>query len=453
MPRRSRGCQACRQRRIGCDGTLPSCRQCLLTNRTCSGPVQGTIIINQTEEVTSRYSRRSQTQSIFTVFSRPTLTPIFSQAFISEFLLFLTSTPDTPARPTWLRLLGDIPGDEKGSSLDLSLQALATAYCGVAAKNHSAVMEACRIYGEALSQHSKDISQRSKVPMTVIIYTSVVLSLFEAVWPTNLAAYAIHLNAARKMLAMADNDLAQNKLLRKVAVHVQYQALFMMIASPLGDEPIESETELWTDASRYPSEEIEGVSDKLMVQLFSLGKFFSANTFNAGDASLHLDSISSTIDGIWSEYMSEAILRNEIMHNNSEGETMYRDGATAMNIAYYAASQMVLLLAQSLVIVSTHPMQRIEEHAQVILNCASFLYRMRKYIGCACFAMFLPVTLVALCSPSCEHKHTARLFLTNQIQDTEFTGLRSIAVRRIDALSPCVMRRIKVIGRIHSYSS
>lgn len=227
MPRRSRGCQACRQRRIGCDGALPSCRQCLITNRSCSGPVQGTIIIDQTDSVALRYrrARLEPHRAPAPITQQPSSRAIFSQAFIAQFLAFMTSIPEMPHKPTWLRQFGDIPTDEKGSPLDLALQAVATAYCGVVAKNHSAVMEACRMYGDALYRHSKAISRGSGPSDAVTIYTSVVLSLFEAVWPTNMGSYAIHLNAARKMLAAVDYTLGQNELLREVAVHVQYQTV------------------------------------------------------------------------------------------------------------------------------------------------------------------------------------------------------------------------------------
>jgi len=230
MPRRSRGCQACRQRRIGCDGTLPSCRQCLLTNRLCSGPVQGSIIINQTEHVASRYKRnRGPSQcrppSRASIVLQPSPRTILSLAFISEFTSYASSAIEALSGHTWLLQLGNLSHSERSPVLDLSLQATATAYCGMVARDRSVVIEATRMYGEAMSQHARAISHVSKTPTRTLIYTSVNLSIFETVCATNASAYSTHLDAARRMLTSSTADFAQDQLLRQIAVHVHNQTV------------------------------------------------------------------------------------------------------------------------------------------------------------------------------------------------------------------------------------
>lgn len=230
MPRRSRGCQACRQRRIGCDGTLPSCRQCLLTNRVCSGPTQGSIIINQTEHVASRYNRnRGPSQhrppSRASIIPQPSPKTILSLAFISEFTSYASSAIEELSGYTWLLQLSNLSHSERTPALDLSLQATATAYCGMAARNRSVVIEATRMYGEAISHHARAISHVSKTPTRTLIYTSVILSIFETVCATNGSAYSAHLEAARRMLTSSTADVAQNQLLRQIAVHVHNQTV------------------------------------------------------------------------------------------------------------------------------------------------------------------------------------------------------------------------------------
>jgi len=228
MPRRSRGCKACRQKRIGCDGTLPSCRQCLLAHRLCSGPIHGPIIINQTDVITSRYrqvSPPSQQRTTSCMVHQPSPRAVILLALVSQFIHFLTSANEGPSIRPWLYALDDIPLAERGPVLDLALQATATAFCGVTSKNHAAVMEACKSYGKALSRYSSAISQAAGTSLTSKICTSVILSLFEAMWPTNPTAYAVHLAACWKMLDSAGSELEESAVLRQIAVHVQNQAV------------------------------------------------------------------------------------------------------------------------------------------------------------------------------------------------------------------------------------
>ena len=235
MPQRSRGCQECRKRRVGCDRTLPFCRQCLLTNRVCSGAMEGAIMIDQTAKTIFRYRQKSVhlgSRSSAMTF-QPSSNPIVSLALVSNFISFVTSLTDVASRPGFLQRLGALPVDDKGPALDLAMQAAAWAYCGVESRNHAAVMESCRIYGEALSLHSAAISQRSYSSDPSLIYTSVILSLFEAVWSTNIAAYGTHLAAARNMLGSVGREHSQNQLLKQIAMHVQYQTVRILRASVL----------------------------------------------------------------------------------------------------------------------------------------------------------------------------------------------------------------------------
>jgi hypothetical protein len=227
MPRRSRGCQACRQRRIGCDGKLPSCRQCLITNRICSGPIQNALIIDQTEAVTARYKQASApvNQRSTAMIRQPSSKAVVSLSYVSEFMTFLTPTTEGPVGRPWLDGLQDISLDQRGPTLDISLDAAATVFCGISAKNDVVIMEACRLYGNALSRLSTAISRGPGVPSLATICTSVILSLFETIWSTNTLAYATHLMAARKMISMADLELAQNRMVRDLGVYIQCQTV------------------------------------------------------------------------------------------------------------------------------------------------------------------------------------------------------------------------------------
>lgn len=228
MPRRSRGCKECRQKRIGCDGGSPSCRLCLLAHRRCSGTLDGPIVIDQTKFIASRCQQTSQAPPHTTTLQmirHPSDRAITSLAFVSHFIHFLTSTGEGPSRRPWPYAINEMPVDAKGPALDLAMQAAATAYCGVASKNPLAVREACELYGKALSQYSSVLSYVSGTSTTSKICTAVILSIFEAIWPTNPTAYATHLTACRELLASAGSELEDNSVLRQVAIHVQYQAV------------------------------------------------------------------------------------------------------------------------------------------------------------------------------------------------------------------------------------
>lgn len=208
------------------------CQRCRKHNLKCTGPVQGPIIINQTSNVTSRYGKtKPSTKSrAVALLGQPSHKAIISRAFLSEFITSVTSIADTPTKPAWLTQLDDIPRDQRDPVLDLALQATATAYCAVQERNFPVIQDACRMYGEALSEHSKSIFRLSEGPTTAVICTSVVLSLFEAIWPTAYDTYCIHLTAARGMLAvlvprLSQSDVSHTRLLRQVYTHVLYQSV------------------------------------------------------------------------------------------------------------------------------------------------------------------------------------------------------------------------------------
>lgn len=231
MPRRSRGCQACRLKRIGCDGASPSCRQCLLAHRPCSGPVQGPIIINQTDMITSRYGQGmsvSRHKTASPMIPQPSSTAMVSLALVAQFIYFLTSANESPSKRPWLYAVDDISVAQRGPALDLAMQAAATAFWGVNSKDRAAVVDATHLYGKALSCHSSALAQSSKASITSKICTSVILSLFEAIWPTNPAAYAVHLAACGEMLRSSDLELEENIVLRQIAMHVQYQSVWSL---------------------------------------------------------------------------------------------------------------------------------------------------------------------------------------------------------------------------------
>jgi hypothetical protein len=227
MTRKSRGCRECRQRRIGCDGGVPACRQCTVTNRQCSGPVKGAIIFDQSRALAARFGKDSSSAPRSDgglVVCREPAGSSLAITIVPRFVSFLTLASNRPSKLPWLCRLDDISLGERGSALGLSLDAVATVYFGVTNKDPSAVMEARRMYGAAISRQYLEVHQDSGVPSTGTICAATVLSLFESMLPTSIEAYSGHLSAARNMLRLVCKDFCRNLLLRQVAMHVRYQS-------------------------------------------------------------------------------------------------------------------------------------------------------------------------------------------------------------------------------------
>ncbi|KAF2676213.1 hypothetical protein K458DRAFT_380342 [Lentithecium fluviatile CBS 122367] len=62
MPKaqRSRACQQCRERRVKCDETAGFCQQCRRLGLACSGPLQGSVIIDMTDRVAKPRQRKKR---------------------------------------------------------------------------------------------------------------------------------------------------------------------------------------------------------------------------------------------------------------------------------------------------------------------------------------------------------------------------------------------------------
>ncbi|KAH8898788.1 hypothetical protein GQ53DRAFT_359899 [Thozetella sp. PMI_491] len=421
MPRRSRGCGECRQRRIGCDGGLPSCRQCIITNRACSGPVQHALIIDQTQAIAARHkpgatavSRRPKVMT-----PQPSHAVFTSMGFISEFMTFLTPATDGPAGRPWLYGLDDIPQSQRGPALDVSLKATATVFCGIFAKNDVVVMEARQVYGHALSKQSTAISKTSGVPTVATICTTVILSLFETIWSTSTAAYAAHLLAARRMMSMADLRVSQHQLIRDLGVYTQCQTLFTMIIAP--DAYLAAAREYPCDGiARYRLNTMATASDRLFTELFRLGELLVSK--DHAEPGVNLDQISQSLDEIWLDiHVETALLRGEVPYDLG-GKSSFPDAITAITVALYASARMLWHLVQPAPLEERRA--EIEHKGQAILNCATFLST--QHVNCASLRMCFPLSLVSLHSTSSEQCTAAHIFLGNWLRATPFTGVCAI---------------------------
>ncbi|KAI8720178.1 Zn(2)-C6 fungal-type domain-containing protein [Fusarium sp. LHS14.1] len=424
MPRRSRGCAACRRRRIGCDGELPNCRQCRITNRQCSGPVQGALVIDQTDRIIPKNRPKPE------MIHQPSNQSMFAHAFINEFISFITARSEQARRQSWLTELQSGSMAEQGPALELSMQATALAYCGTVSGNPAAVREACNIYGRALSKHSRSLTHDLSSPKAASLGTCVMLSFFEAICSTNPVAYGTHLQAAKKMLALMP-CVAGHKdelVIWQLGQHVQSQSLFVMLATPnqyLQHAPVPSNWTKVAETEEHPATSQQGV-DRLMHDLFYLADVLVRKTHTT-DTDIPLDAdIIPEIDRLWLEFQDQATQLGELIQWPVPSGAQYHDPFIAMVVAYFGASWVLLSIVEPRI--SDH---QLAESCDAILESSRFLGG--KNLGCAHLRMFFPLTLVAMYGPCSTQRKAADRLLGQRIQSTAFKGMGSVAIGRVQS--------------------
>ncbi|RSL51158.1 hypothetical protein CEP54_011570 [Fusarium duplospermum] len=422
MPRRSRGCAACRRRRIGCDGELPVCRQCRIMNRQCSGPLQGALVIDQTDRIITKNRPKPE------MIHQPSNQSMFAHAFINEFISFITARNEQSRRQSWLTELQSGSMAEQGPALELSMQATALAYCGTVSGNPAAVREACNIYGRALTKHSRSLTHDLSSPKAASLGTCVMLSFFEAICSTNPVAYGTHLQAAKKMLALMPcvAGYKDELVIWQLGQHVQSQSLFVMIATPdqyLQHAPVPACWTRTTETEEQPATSQQGVG-RLMYDLFYLTDVLVRRSCTA-ETDTHLNTdIIPEIDQLWFEFKEQATQLGELIQWPVPSGAQYQDPFIAMVVAYFGASWVLLSVLESHI--CNH---QLEDSCHAILESSRFLRG--KNLGCAHLRMFFPLTVVAMYGPCSEHRETAYRLLGQRIQNTAFKGMGAVAISRV----------------------
>lgn len=447
MPRRSRACAECRSRRIGCDGASPSCYQCVVTKRSCSGPIQGVIILDETLKTSKRLSRRpAATRCEQTVADphQPSCRAFMSTAFVSHFVSFFTSTDNGPPRRTWLHAMCDTGQGSSRALLALALEATATAFCGVMEKNFTLVADASKLHGTVLSQYKSLHNDGS--PATTRLCISVILSLLEAIWPTSQDGYYVHLQACWIMLTTSNLSEGENLfILKQITTHIAYQTVRNISAAfscnlltryqllVIGTAPshfqnaIISNQNFWGALFGIQREHQRPVADRLLVDMFRLLQLLGQNQAMGSDSWQVVQHISSNIEALSAEHELRRLTSSD-SNMSASSNKQYFESFTAMTAAYVSAARILLSVAQSLLSgcdcgIST-------EYSRDILNSSHFLQS--QDIGCAYVRMFLPITVVALYSPSNEQRSMARDILTISCYQASFSGLSSLSLERIN---------------------
>lgn len=176
------------------------------------------------------------------------------------------------------------------------------------------------------------------------------------------------------------------------------------------------------------------VIDRLVLKIFETQELPS-HEFSKNDTSSRLDDIGIEVDKLWAEYQEDAGRRNHPITRFSNDCIEYRDGVTAMTVAYFAVARILLSKNSSLTATkdpgSSGSSGSSDDHGKTVLDCARFLTS--KNIGCAYLRMFFPLTLVAIHSSSSDQRLAACDLIESWRYSTSFGGLSLKALDTIHA--------------------
>ncbi|KAH7312626.1 hypothetical protein B0I35DRAFT_481070 [Stachybotrys elegans] len=275
------------------------------------------------------------------------------------------------------------------------------------------------------------MAQPNGPPTAALICTSVVLSLFEAIWPSSLDGYAAHLTAARNLtsdtpgLAQTQTNTAQTELLRQVHVHILYQSILTAFTCPTechdsGEFATKSLSAILP--SDPSSEKSQPLADRLVTQLLRLGKLVCVLASGCEeDALFELQAIENHLKILWDEHVQDKARRRGPDNHGRPEETDIDIDAFFLVPAYFASTTILLSFAQSST--SSCDAEAVETQHQIILDSAITLLTTLGGISSAYLPMYLPIALVALHSASPERRATASSLLESHQQPIIFRGL------------------------------
>lgn len=164
-----------------------------------------------------------------------------------------------------------------------------------------------------------------------------------------------------------------------------------------------------------------------MLEIFALQKLLSQSHSFKDDIVCSHD-INGRIENMWADYKAEIKQHDDRILLSSCSTSPYYDAFSALTVACFSAARILLSRVCSLSARCPSAESFETTHGQVILECHSYL--LPKHIGCAYLRMFLPLTTVALYSPSLSQSNLAYTNLDDALRKP-FSGLSSMAVERI----------------------
>jgi hypothetical protein len=337
---------------------------------------------------------------------------MINEAFYAKFLAYFTSDGegrDIQNKMTWLHRLPSMSTDGTNTALTLALRATATAYCGSETRNPTVLEQAWKYYGQALQAHARILARQRLAKQEIdkevtvhMVSTSVMLSLFEAMQSTTSEAYREHINGAVKMLEVTGPGQCLEGVLCQLFFHIRTQMAFVYLTTQKSEAiPVKKILVENLSYRRLP------IFQQLMSHIATLAEIYVAKTSPGSkqqliDLSVY-EFVKREVEALWLEYQEQAESRSEqLLFVAENGYTMFRDGFTALCVAYFSAARVLFkVLAPRVAATYIDPI----DHFDSILSSARFLKT--KRIGCAYMRMATPLYLVSLHSPNVEQRTQA----------------------------------------------
>ncbi|KAH3920060.1 hypothetical protein HBI56_034460 [Parastagonospora nodorum] len=426
MPPRTRACAVCRRKRIKCDATLPRCLMCRRLGAECPGLDDGPLFIDMTKK--ARHGMQKRKRKLFVDikpvpelearrshvnFDRISQQAVVTEAFYDRFLSHFTSEgdgKDIRNKKSWLHRLPQLSVDGTNDALTFAVQATAFSYCAAETNNPALARHAWDLYGRAMQRHGRFLARSRSAATAVTLHmisTSVLFSFFEAMQATNVDAYRSHVYGAAKMFEVTDPRQCSEGVLCQIFFHIRTQLAFAQLTSN-GERTAIDVKKILHDTLDY--EELP-IFQRLTTQFTKL-----ADAYNEVESSVarskrthvldveHLQVFEDEIKSLWDEYTESAARSGDILtwHEPSTSTTHFRDGFTALTVAYFSATRLLLFL--------TGP-QHEASHSGLADDCRSILqaalYLQTCSVGCAYMRMAAPLLLVALHTPVTKQKMVA----------------------------------------------
>lgn len=167
---------------------------------------------------------------------------------------------------------------------------------------------------------------------------------------------------------------------------------------------------------------------RLVLEIFILQKLLSQSRSLNDDIIACSDDINGRIENMWADYKAGVNQHGGQILLSSCSTSPYYDAFSALTVACFSAARILLSKVRSLSARCPSAESLEKTNSQVILECHSYL--LPKHIGCAYLRMFLPLTIVALYSPSLSQSNLAHTTLNDSLRKP-FGGLSSMAIERI----------------------
>ncbi|OJJ51283.1 hypothetical protein ASPZODRAFT_127339 [Penicilliopsis zonata CBS 506.65] len=439
---RSRGCMACRKRKIKCDESQPVCSQCRRTRRECSGAIVGPVFLKVDPRGSPRKQRRSEPQtqkrlcqlvlgpsgggggggSDSSIAGHPNSGSVLcEEQLVASLAGFFGRCAANKTRDTsWLTLccreaLTQSPVNNE--HMHTSVLAAALALHGIKANNPAALAESRRWYLRGIQHQRSKVQVWSSEPRPTVtvhdVALPIILGYYEALLPTSSKAWDQHITAAATLLQLAGPEACQKGWFRQLFLSVR---IHMVSVSLRQWTPSIIATDEWINV---PYRQIpKGPLDRVVDLLLKLPCILGPSATDSAQDQTSLLWIIRNLSDLWDTILQfyphlragdcPDTIQPAGMAAYVIGTTEFLEPPAAITIAFYSLAWITVLarLPQGL-----SYEQLITAHCNAILTAAAYIGSIKD--GCSCIRLIYSLQKVISCSPSERQAREAESYIHN----------------------------------------